>query len=417
MMNVLHTIIKGANCVVFLINGQNERFGANMQNMIRQLQALFGEAFWLNTIIGVSHWSYDQNSINERNFTGKTEEKFIGEMNELLQSKFHFEGELEGVFIDAWSQNPWNLGDQVQQDVFKRETSKLKTFIENHEIFPFRTIEDVLNENQKFKEENERLNDIIEKNITELNNLITALTTEVISLTTTHQHDIDELSAEFGSLRVDHTMDINKVREDVTNQISVEVTSLTDMHTNDIDRVRATLNDEIDTVRDTVNTLDGEIATVRATVNTLDDEIDSLNLAPIGTITAWTHRPNSHSNKAVDLPSGWALCDGEPITEGIWKGQKTPDINGNEYFLRGSSQDHVLATQGDSVKELTYRDFMFHTWHCPSGWTDEGDSDSGTCGDCDADHYCSKKKTVEGTEDGKETRPKNMKVVYIMKIN
>ena len=45
MMGALHSVIKGANAMVFLINGQDERFDASMQQMIREMQALFGEDF------------------------------------------------------------------------------------------------------------------------------------------------------------------------------------------------------------------------------------------------------------------------------------------------------------------------------------------------------------------------------------
>ena len=53
MMGALHSVIKGANAMVFLINGQDERFDASMQQMIREMQALFGEEFWLHTVIVV----------------------------------------------------------------------------------------------------------------------------------------------------------------------------------------------------------------------------------------------------------------------------------------------------------------------------------------------------------------------------
>ena len=52
MLNVLKNIVKGANAIVLLINGENERFDASLQQMMREMQALFGESFWLYTIIG-----------------------------------------------------------------------------------------------------------------------------------------------------------------------------------------------------------------------------------------------------------------------------------------------------------------------------------------------------------------------------
>ena len=63
-----------------------------------------------------------------RNYTGETEEKFMKSWNELLAQKFHISQTVEGVFIDSWSQQPWNINDEDQQTAFKRETEKLWKF-------------------------------------------------------------------------------------------------------------------------------------------------------------------------------------------------------------------------------------------------------------------------------------------------
>ena len=111
----------------------------------------------------------------ERNITGQTEEKFMKEWNNLLNEKFHLKANLSGVFIDSWSQQYWNLPDEDQQKSFKRETEKLWQFASRNEEFLFRTIEDVLEENQKLKEQNQWLNDVITNNISNLNNQISEL--------------------------------------------------------------------------------------------------------------------------------------------------------------------------------------------------------------------------------------------------
>ena len=104
----------------------------------------------------------------ERNFTGKTEEFFMEKWKILLQDKFHIDLNLTGVFIDSWSQQPWNLADQDQQIAFQRETGKLWNFANNHEEFQFRTVEDVLEENLQLKAEIKWLNDVITNNISEI---------------------------------------------------------------------------------------------------------------------------------------------------------------------------------------------------------------------------------------------------------
>ena len=94
-------------------------------------------------LIGVSHWHYDAQAVANRNHSGETEQKFMAEWNALLQEKFHIESELEGVFIDAYSQQDW-INDPNQQEAFDRESAKLWEFASQNELFKFRTIEDVL---------------------------------------------------------------------------------------------------------------------------------------------------------------------------------------------------------------------------------------------------------------------------------
>merc|ERR1719495_1318708 len=73
MTGVLKNVVKGANVLVLLINSQQQRFSPALQQMIREMQALFGENFWTHTVIGVSFWAYDANSVAKREHTGVTE--------------------------------------------------------------------------------------------------------------------------------------------------------------------------------------------------------------------------------------------------------------------------------------------------------------------------------------------------------
>ena len=106
---------------------------------------MFGDAFWDFTIIGVSHWAFDSNSIAERNHTGKNEEWFLAQWNKQFKDKFHMEKDLSGVFIDSWSQQPWNIEDPGQQDIFQvsfylgthsmKILENFKTFLLNLTLF------------------------------------------------------------------------------------------------------------------------------------------------------------------------------------------------------------------------------------------------------------------------------------------
>merc|ERR1712107_84210 len=88
--------------------------------------------------------------------------------NNELDEKFHINISLPGVFIDSWSQQPWNTGDSQQQEAFYRETGKLWDFSQEMDLFDFMTIEDVLEEIEELRAEVKWLSDVITNNISQL---------------------------------------------------------------------------------------------------------------------------------------------------------------------------------------------------------------------------------------------------------
>ena len=109
--------------------------------------------------------------------------------NELLNQKFHLNVNLDGVFIDSWAKQPWNLGDVNQQEAFQREAGKLWRFAEQKELFAFRTVDDVLKENQELKDELRWLNDVIINNISDLSHSIEKLSEK-------HEADINNIEVD-----------------------------------------------------------------------------------------------------------------------------------------------------------------------------------------------------------------------------
>ena len=82
------------------------------------MEARFGESFWNISIIGVSHWAFDSNSILKRNLTGHNEQWYLAELNKQLKGILNPENVLPGCFIDAMSQLDW-VQDPGQQEAFK----------------------------------------------------------------------------------------------------------------------------------------------------------------------------------------------------------------------------------------------------------------------------------------------------------
>ena len=137
-------------------------------------------------------------------------------MNRQLHEKFHLEKNLSVVFIDSFAKQPYNLNDPVQQEAFNRETLKLWNIFSNNPTFEFKTIEDILEENQKLKEEVQWLNDVITNNISDLAEQIASVRTE-------HSEDI-------ASIRTEHSEDIGDVRTDFSRNITslrTDIVSLT----------------------------------------------------------------------------------------------------------------------------------------------------------------------------------------------
>ena len=82
--------------------------------------------------------------------------------------------------MDSFSQAGPNINDDVQQEHWIEETAKLWTEATGmNETFDFLTIDDVLEENRVCKEDNKRLHDIIDDNITTLFDGLNALSTNV----------------------------------------------------------------------------------------------------------------------------------------------------------------------------------------------------------------------------------------------
>ena len=153
---------------------------------------------------------------------------------------------------------------------------------------------------------------------------------------------------------------------------------------------------------------------------------------PVGSIIAWTdsmanlyhskqrNESKSAGNTRVSLPEGWLLCDGTLIEEpSVWAGLRTPNINDEHRFLRGALHNEVLQTEEDAVKshDHDYWDYyVYHyDWSCASDGAQEVmrwniNNDDGL-----PDPFCRKHRTSDNTG-GTETRPKNTKVLYIMKV-
>ena len=167
-----------------------------------------------------------------------------------------------------------------------------------------------------------------------------------------------------------------------------------------------------------------------------EDIIGKLHIAPIGTISAWVTKPNRQTRESgrVSLPEGWVRCNGDTIPEpSVWAGQLTPNLNGEKRFLRGASDSEMLTMEEDQMQDHKHQvSDPGHSHNYVDKWTgvgEDGNWGSGSEWDHIVDRWdqphgsatASKHTglTVQGVSSGRhgsETRPKNMNVIYIMRV-
>jgi hypothetical protein len=49
------------------MKGTDMRLDASLQQMLREMEALFGEDMWNHVVVGVSFWSFDEDIVEDRN--------------------------------------------------------------------------------------------------------------------------------------------------------------------------------------------------------------------------------------------------------------------------------------------------------------------------------------------------------------
>ena len=77
MVVTLKNTIKTTNVFLLTLNGRNERLDSKIQQMIREMEALFGPAMWNHTVLAFTFLPYDHQSVKQRNKTGRTEDALI----------------------------------------------------------------------------------------------------------------------------------------------------------------------------------------------------------------------------------------------------------------------------------------------------------------------------------------------------
>ena len=59
--------VKSANTLLLVMKGTDVRLDSSLQQMLREMEALFGEEMWNHIVVGVSFWSFDEDVVEDRN--------------------------------------------------------------------------------------------------------------------------------------------------------------------------------------------------------------------------------------------------------------------------------------------------------------------------------------------------------------
>lgn len=117
--------------IIAIPKGEN-RLTNSMREMLTIFQTMFGNEFWMNTILVATMWPYDQSSIKRRE--NKTEGWWVDSLNqEVFHKELHINNTLEAVFIDTF----YNQDDAFEKSKFEENTNKLWNFAMKMEGSPF----------------------------------------------------------------------------------------------------------------------------------------------------------------------------------------------------------------------------------------------------------------------------------------
>lgn len=91
------------NAIVFVLNGQENRFSNVLQKMIKRFEEAFSERFYDHSIICITRWYMDGASVQERELDGRTEENVTKELIEKICGCENLKccREIPVVFVDS----------------------------------------------------------------------------------------------------------------------------------------------------------------------------------------------------------------------------------------------------------------------------------------------------------------------------
>lgn len=147
--------IKFIHAFVIVVNGDvTLRLNRQTRMMLNLLTKMFGDDFWNNVILEVSHWSYNPREAAKREATRppKTEVAFKRELNDILRTKLKVPKELKAIFIDSHYDSD-TAGPGYEAGKFTKYTNELLDFAQKASPFACKDVKVLKLELQKVLKE------------------------------------------------------------------------------------------------------------------------------------------------------------------------------------------------------------------------------------------------------------------------
>jgi len=103
-----------------------DRFSSELARSLKTIGKLLG-SIWRNTVVVVSHWSFDEPSRFRRKSTRVNKKRFAEQLEETLKEKLEIDFEMPIFFVDSH----YNNKNRIEKRHFESETTALWKFMQN----------------------------------------------------------------------------------------------------------------------------------------------------------------------------------------------------------------------------------------------------------------------------------------------
>ena len=142
MIQFLKNEIKKVSAFVICFKHNDNRLTSSLRNLIKVLSSAFGDGFWGNVILEVTHWSFHPYEQRIRKISHITEKSWNNMFNKMLRKDFSVNISIPVLFIDTY----YNKSSSIEYESFSTYTNKLWIFAITNKPFICKDVKAALTE-------------------------------------------------------------------------------------------------------------------------------------------------------------------------------------------------------------------------------------------------------------------------------